>query len=149
MTKNYFSRYSMLTAAVLCGVLALSGCDKGKEGQAGRGPSPVSVVKVTRHDVPADMTWVAKTESSRAVEIYSRVNGFLDARKYTEGGMVNAGDVLFMMDKKPFEVQLSEALASLDSSLAAHEVAKRNLNRIRPLAKLKEPLHKRWVICYN
>ena len=127
----------MLTAAVLCGVLALSGCDKGKEGQAGRGPSPVSVVKVTRHDVPADMTWVAKTESSRAVEIYSRVNGFLDARKYTEGGMVNAGDVLFMMDKKPFEVQLSEALASLDSSLAAHEVAKRNLNRIRPLAKLK------------
>mgnify|MGYP002094264817 FL=1 len=83
------------------------------------------------------MTWVAKTESSRAVEIYSRVNGFLDARKYTEGGMVNAGDVLFMMDKKPFEVQLSEALASLDSSLAAHEVAKRNLNRIRPLAKLK------------
>lgn len=41
------------------------------------------------------------------------------------------------MDKKPFEVQLSEAQASLDSSLAAHEVAKRNLNRIRPLAKLK------------
>ena len=137
MTINHFSRYSMLSAAVLCGVLALSGCDKDKEGSAARGPSPVSVVKVTRHDVPADMTWVAKTESSRAVEIYSRVNGFLDARKYTEGGMVNAGDVLFLMDKKPFEVQLSEAQASLDSSLAAHEVAKRNLNRIRPLAKLK------------
>ena len=128
MTIKHFSRYSMLFAAVLCGVLTLSGCDKDKEGSAGRGPSPVSVVKVMRHDVPADMTWVAKTESSRAVEIYSRVNGFLDARKYTEGGMV---------DKKPFEVQLSEAQASLDSSLAAHEVAKRNLNRIRPLAKLK------------
>ena len=109
----------MLSAAVLCGVLALSGCDKDKEGSAARGPSPVSVVKVTRHDVPADMTWVAKTESSRAVEIYSRVNGFLDARKYTEGGMVNAGDVLFLMDKKPFEVQLSEAQASLDSKLKA------------------------------
>lgn len=88
MTINHFSRYSMLSAAVLCGVLALSGCDKDKEGSAARGPSPVSVVKVTRHDVPADMTWVAKTESSRAVEIYSRVNGFLDARKYTEGGKV-------------------------------------------------------------
>ena len=137
MTIKHFSRYSMLFAAVLCGVLTLSGCDKDKEGSAGRGPSPVSVVKVMRHDVPADMTWVAKTESSRAVEIYSRVNGFLDARKYTEGGMVNAGDILFLMDKKPFEVQLSETQASLDSSLAAHEVAKRNLNRIRPLAKLK------------
>ena len=68
VTINHFSRYSMLSAAVLCGVLALSGCDKDKEGSAARGPSPVSVVKVTRHDVPADMTWVAKTESSRAVE---------------------------------------------------------------------------------
>lgn len=97
----------------------------------------MAVVKVIRQDVPADMQWVAKTESSRAVEIYSRVNGFLDQRKYTEGGIVQAGDVLFVMDKKPFEVQLAEAQASLDSSLAAHEVADRNLKRIRPLAKLK------------
>lgn len=137
MPTNKFKKYSILSAAVICSVVALTACNKGSEGAGARGPSPVSVVKVSRHDVPADMEWVAKTESSRAVEIYSRVNGFLDSRQYTEGGMVKAGDVLFLMDKKPFQVQLSEAQASLDSSQAAHEVADRNLKRIRPLAKLK------------
>lgn len=126
-----------MAVLVTCGLLALSGCEKKTEGGRAAGPSPVVVVKVSRHDVPADMVWVAKTDSSRAVEIYSRVNGFLDSRQYTEGGTVKEGQVLFLMDKKPFEVQLREAEASLASSEAAHQVAKRNLDRIRPLAKLK------------
>lgn len=136
-TTKTIKRFGALSTTVLCCLFALAGCEKDNQGGAARGPSPVAVVKVVRQDVPADMQWVAKTESSRAVEIYSRVNGFLDARKYTEGGIVQDGEVLFVMDKKPFEVQLSEAQASLDSSLAAHEVADRNLKRIRPLAKLK------------
>ena len=97
----------------------------------------MQVVEVIRQDVPADLSFVAKTESSRAVEIYSRISGFLDKRLYREGGMVQKGQVLFVLDKQPFEVQLKEAEAALDSSKAAHLVAKQNLDRIRPLAKLK------------
>jgi len=128
---------TVMAILMTSGFLALSGCDKKTDVGSSAGPSPVVVVKVSRHDVPADMVWVAKTDSSRAVEIYSRVNGFLDSRQYTEGGTVKEGQVLFLMDKKPFEVQLREAEASLASSEAAHQVAKRNLDRIRPLAKLK------------
>ncbi len=98
----------------------------------------MQVVEVIRQDVPADLSFVAKTESSRAVEIYSRISGFLDKRLYREGGMVQKrSSSFFVLDKQPFEVQLKEAEAALDSSKAAHLVAKQNLDRIRPLAKLK------------
>lgn len=137
MTKTFtFTKFGFVTLVGLTSVFVLSGCDKPAQTGA-RPPSPVAVIEVVKRDVPADMTWVAKTESSRAVEIYSRVTGFLDQRNYTEGAMVDEGQVLFLMDKKPFEVQLAEAEASLASSQAAHLVAKQNLDRVRPLAKVK------------
>ncbi len=126
----------LLTVAVVS-ALTLTACNDKKEQAQQQRVSPVGVVEVIRQDVPADLVFVAKTESSRAVEIYSRVSGFLDKRLYREGGMVKKGQVLFTLDKQPFEVQLQEAQASLDSSKAAHLVAKQNLDRIRPLAKLK------------
>jgi membrane fusion protein (multidrug efflux system) len=51
--------------------------------------------------------------------------------------MVEAGDVLFEMDKKPFEAQLNAARAELAQQQARKETALINLNRIRPLAKKK------------
>lgn len=137
MTDYKFIRPCVaLSVMALVTTLSLTGCKDDQKAGA-RGPSPVTVVEVKRHDVPADLNFVAKTESSRAVEIFSRVNGFLEERQYVEGGLVDAGQVLFTMDKKPFEVQLDEAQASLASSQAAHLVAKQNLDRIRPLAKAK------------
>lgn len=137
MTKTLtFAKLGLLSLISLSAAVSITGCDK-KTQTTQRPPSPVAVVEVTRQDVPADMIWVAKTESSRAVEIYSRISGFLDQRNYVEGGMVEEGQVLFLMDKKPFEVQLTEAEASLASSQAAHLVAQQNLDRVRPLAKAK------------
>ncbi|MCD8339159.1 MAG: efflux RND transporter periplasmic adaptor subunit [Burkholderiales bacterium] len=126
-----------LTAALACSSLFLiTACDDKKPMEAAHAP-PVTVIDVIAQNVPANLEFVAKTESSRAVEIYSRVTGFLDQRVYTEGGIVKDGQILFLMDKRPFEVQLKEAEASLASSKAAHLVAQQNLDRIRPLAKLK------------
>jgi membrane fusion protein (multidrug efflux system) len=77
---------------------------------------------------------VAHTQSSREVNIQARVNGFLDKRVYTEGSIVKAGQVLFLMDKKPFEAQLNAAAAALARYEAAMETARLNLERTRPLA---------------
>jgi membrane fusion protein (multidrug efflux system) len=63
------------------------------------------------------------------------VEGFLDKREYVEGSMVEAGDVLFIMDTKPFEAQLQAAEAELEQQQARKQTALINLNRIRPLAK--------------
>jgi membrane fusion protein (multidrug efflux system) len=114
----------------------LTGCSD--DGGEMRGAAPqVTVIKIEPKDTPVSAEFVGKTASSRRVEIRSRVEGFLDQRVYTEGDMVEAGDVLFIMDTKPFEANLQASKAELEQQEARKATALINLNRMRPLAKKK------------
>jgi len=112
-----------------------TGCEKQEAKAVERPPSEVYVVKVESKDVPVSMQYVAQTQSSHQVEIRARVVGFLDRRVYTEGAMVNAGDVLFVMDKKPFQAEVDDATAALARQKAALETARLNLARVKPLVE--------------
>jgi membrane fusion protein (multidrug efflux system) len=89
---------------------------------------------MTPQDTPVSFEFVAQTESSRAVEIRARVDGFLDKRLYTEGDMVHAGQPLFRMDAKPFQAALQSAQGQLEQQRAKLDTAVANLRRVRPLA---------------
>jgi membrane fusion protein (multidrug efflux system) len=116
--------------------LHLGGCGKEKKtGPASAAPA-VTVMEVVPSDMPVAAEYVAQTQSSRQVNIYARVSGFLDRRLYTEGAAVREGQVLFQIDPKPFQVQLDQARAALAKQEAALEVARANLARTRPLAEL-------------
>ena len=117
-------------------LLLLAGCGDQPEVAGGAMPE-VTVIKIEPQDTPVVSEFVAKTASSRRVEIRSRVEGFLDKRTYREGTMVEVGQVLFEMDPKPFEAQLNAARAELAQQQARLDTAKTNLNRVRPLAKKK------------
>ena len=95
----------------------------------------VVVEKVQAADAPLSFEWVAKTASSRRVEIRSRVQGFLEKREYLEGSMLKAGDVMFVMDMKPFEAQLNAAKAELSQQEARMVTSKANLDRVKPLTR--------------
>jgi membrane fusion protein (multidrug efflux system) len=84
--------------------------------------------------VPVSYEFVAQTQSSRQVNIQARVSGFLEKRVYTEGGLVRAGDVLFLMDEKPFKVQVDAQAAALARQQAGLEVARADYERTKPLA---------------
>ncbi|MEM5448695.1 efflux RND transporter periplasmic adaptor subunit [Paraburkholderia guartelaensis] len=92
------------------------------------------MINVALRDVPVVFEYVGQTESSQQVEIRARVNGFLEKRVYTEGSLVHAGDVMFVMDRKPFEAALDAAQAELAQQKARLVTAQANLNRVRPLA---------------
>jgi len=121
-----------LLAAVLASLI-LAGC---KEASV---PPPaeteVSVILVELQDVPVSTEFVGKTVSSRRIEIRSRVEGFLEQRLYVEGAMVQEGQVMFQMDRKPFEAQLSAARAELAQQQARLTNAEANLARVKPLAE--------------
>jgi len=95
----------------------------------------VTAVTVAPKDTPVEFEFVAQTQSSREVEIRARVDGFLDKRLYTEGAMVQAGQAMFQMDRKPFEAALLSAEGQLEQQRARLEVAKANLVRVTPLAE--------------
>lgn len=119
---------------VCCWTCVLSGCEKDDSPAIERPPANVSVVTVEPRDVPVSFQYVAQVQSSRQVVIQARVNGFLERREYTEGAIVQEGDTLFRMDQKPFQAQLDQAVAALARQEAAFDVAKKNLDRIQPLA---------------
>jgi membrane fusion protein (multidrug efflux system) len=92
------------------------------------------VLKIEPRDTPIVYEYIAQTQSPQEVNIVARVNGFLDRQLYTEGEIVKAGQVLFMMDQKPFIAQLDAMRAAYDKAKAAHDTAAANLKRVKPLA---------------
>jgi membrane fusion protein (multidrug efflux system) len=120
--------------AGLC-LLAIAGCGR-DETTAPAQPQAVSagVITVIATDVPYVGEFVGETESSQEVEIRARVEGFLETIAYREGSVVEKGDVLFQMDRKPFEAALAAARAELRAQEARLGTASANLRRVGPLA---------------
>jgi membrane fusion protein (multidrug efflux system) len=118
-------------AVVLFGLLA--GCTK-EQPKPQAPPPEVAMIKIEPRDVPVTFEYVAQTQSSQQVEIRARVSGFLDKRTYTEGAIVKEGQVLFLMDKKPFEAQLDAMQGALAQQQARLQTAQANLARVKPLA---------------
>lgn len=122
---------------IILTLLPMAGCRSrgaAPPAQAGIKPVEVTVLTLAARDVPVSFEFVAQTQSSRQVNIQARVSGFLERRVYTEGSLVKSGDVLFLMDEKPFKVQVDAFSAALARQDAGHAVAKSDLERTKPLA---------------
>jgi membrane fusion protein (multidrug efflux system) len=115
-------------------ILAAAGCDKAVPPAAPPAPQ-VSVLAIAPQTIPFSPTFVAQTESSRQVNIVTRVSGFLERIAYEEGALVKEGDLLFTLDTKPFVAQLNAAQGELQSQQARLATAEANFARIRPLTE--------------
>ena len=129
---------SVRRSALLCMVLValLAGCDDKKIETPKKEPVSVTFVETKAQDVSVTFDFVAQTQSSQQVQIYARINGFLDNQNYADGALVKSGDILFKLDQKPQIAELQEAEAALQRDIAARDVARSNLARVKPLAKL-------------
>ncbi len=125
---------SLIVGVVALGLLAACG-KKEEAGKAqGRPPAEVTVVQVAPRDTPVGYEFVGQTESSRQVQIVARVNGFLDRQVYVEGSLVKAGQVMYRQDPKPFQATVDAAKGALGQQQARLQVARADLERVKPLA---------------
>lgn len=118
----------LLAAAALA-----SACSKPPPAAAPPAPADVAALTVAAREVPVMFEFVGQTESSQQVEIRARVDGFLEKRVYTEGAAVKAGQVMFLIDRKPFDANLAAATAELAQQQARLTTARANLTRVKPL----------------
>ena len=125
---------SALCTALVCAFL-LNGCKKEKTSVATGQTVEVTAVKVEPRTVPITFEWIAQTESSRQVEIRARVDGILEKRVYREGSLVHEGEVMFEMERKPFEARLALAKAELGEQEARLANARQTLARINDLSQ--------------
>jgi membrane fusion protein (multidrug efflux system) len=114
----------------------LGGCAKHGAPAEGSQPVEVSVMVVRPRNTPVTFEYVGQTQSSHQVQIVARVNGFLEKRVYVEGGIVKAGQVMFLQDSKPFKAALDAYKGALAEQQARLQVANDNLAQVQPLVAL-------------
>lgn len=125
-------------AAIALGCALVAGmtfCGRRTPAPLARPTAEVTTVTAVPRDIPVTFEIVAQTQSSQSVNIQACVSGFPDKRVCTEGSVVKAGRVLFLMDPKPLQAQVDAAQAALNNAQASLEVAKFNLDRTKPLAE--------------
>lgn len=98
-----------------------------------QGPPAVAVMTAERQPMTETSEFVGRVEATDRVNIRARVTGFLQERLFREGGDVSQGDVLFRLERAPFEAQLEQAEASLAGATATLENARVALARAREL----------------
>ena len=93
--------------------LGLTACNRSQEAVSAPKPPAVTVVAVAQRAVPVYGQYVGQTEAVRTVEIRARVEGFLERQVVPDGADVKAGDLLFVIDRRPFEAALRQAEANV------------------------------------
>jgi multidrug efflux system membrane fusion protein len=77
------------------------------------GPRAVTTAKVTTQDVPLYLDEIGNTAAYETVQIQAQVSGQIVSREFKDGGDVKKGDLLFLIDPKPYEAALASAQADL------------------------------------
>ncbi len=96
---------------------------------------PVTVTKVIRQDVPVWLRGLGTVQPFQAVQVRSRVDGTLIEVPVTEGQEVRKGDLLAVIDPRPFQAQLDVATARRKQDQAELENARADLARYTVLAQ--------------
>ena len=112
------------------------GCQK-KEAPAPERTLKVTVTPIIQQDVLVTNTWVGLLNGYRNADIRAQVTGYLTTQDYKEGSWVKKGDVLFTIDKRPFEAALAQAQADYAKAVAAAQLAKITLGRQTQLYETK------------
>jgi len=95
----------------------------------------VEVTPVLQQDVPLYTECVATLDGYVNAEIQPQVTGYLMKQNYTEGTVVNKGDVLFEIDPRPFEAAVQQSKGQLAQAEAQFGKTKLDVARDAPLAK--------------
>lgn len=124
-------KFSACTGALALVVLAA--CSKSSPPR--RPPVPVSVTSVKRTMVPFVVSANGVAEPMQTVAVEAQVSGILNAVTFSEGANVQAGQVLFQIDARPYAAALAQARAQLtrDEAIAAN--ARRDAARYAALVK--------------
>jgi membrane fusion protein, multidrug efflux system len=133
------SRLGLVLAAALSVICAfLSGCtgaDSKQQKAQAAGPRTVSVAvaKVQQQDMPVYLVGLGSVTAFYTANIKSRVDGQIMRVNFQEGQTVKQGDLLIVIDPRPFQVQLEQMQAQLFKDQATLRDARLNLERYTTL----------------
>jgi RND family efflux transporter MFP subunit len=126
----------LLTVVGLTASALAAGCDSGASPQQQKGPAALPTVTASmpvRREIVEWDEYTGRFDSIETVEIRARVSGYLNEVHFKDGQVVNQGDLLFVIDPRPFERTLEQAQAELLQATTRVENANLDVTRGRPL----------------
>jgi RND family efflux transporter MFP subunit len=127
----------LLTVVVLAASALAAGCDSGASPQQQKAPAAalptVTVSTPVRREIVEWDEYTGRFDSIETVELRARVSGHLNEVHFKDGQFVNQGDLLFVIDPRPFERTLEQAQAELLQATTRVENANLDVTRGRPL----------------
>jgi RND family efflux transporter MFP subunit len=136
MSKSSFARLAVV-ALFVAGSGLLAGCGQSQQ-QAAAPPDPVvTVARPAQKTVVEQDEYVGRFVPIDSVEVRARVSGYLDQVHFTDGQMVKQGDLLFTVDKRPFQTSLDQASANLAQARANLAFTEADLARAAQLVRDK------------
>src|SRR4051794_29655615 len=113
MIRGSFLRRPAAAAVSLWLAGLLAACGQGQQQAAAPPPPAVTVAVPVKRTVVDHDEYVGRFVPIDAVEIRARVSGYLDKVQFKDGQIVHQGDLLFTIDKRPFQNSLDQARANL------------------------------------
>ena len=119
-------------AALIAGCSDATGKAAEAQAQAQAGP-PVSAAAVIEKQIAETQEFSGRLEAIERVEIRPRVSGYITAVNFKPGAEVRKGDVLFVIDPRPYQAEAERAEAAAKSARAKAELARTELTRAERL----------------
>ena len=130
MTPRYISKPSRGRLLLF---LPVAAPDVAAQAAAGPPPPAVQVETVQYTDFRGAKTFSGRVEAIDKIELKTRVAGLITKREFEEGAEVEKGQLLFEIDRRPYEIALAQANANLAASQAALDGAADAFNRTQEL----------------
>lgn len=110
--------------------VTLGGCsDKPVQPAAAAAAAPVTVAQPVKRTVTDWDEFTGRFEAVEEVQVRARVGGFVTSVEFRDGAFVKAGDLLYVIDSRPFEAVAEQAEGQLNDARAKAELGKRELDR--------------------
>src|SRR6202171_4710573 len=119
-----------LSPLIILLAVGLSGCsEKPPQQAAAAAAPPVTVAQPTKRTVTDWDEFTGRFEAVEEVQVRARVGGFVTSVEFRDGAFVKPGDLLYVIDARPFEAVADQADGQLSDARAKAELAKRELDR--------------------
>jgi RND family efflux transporter MFP subunit len=121
---------SILFALLLMWIFP-EGALSGPTGPADVPPPLVTVAKVTEQDVNPPAEYVGHVQAVQTVDLRARIEGFLEQVKFREGSDVRTDDLLYVIEKAPYQAKVDADTATVTQATATFTKARQYLERVR------------------
>jgi RND family efflux transporter MFP subunit len=127
MTRGILLSFLVLTAPMLVA------CDR--KPAAVSPPPAVTVARPLQKTIAEWDEYTGRFAAVETVEVRARVSGFIDSIHFKEGEVVKQGDLLFVVDPRPYQIAVEQAKAEVERAKAKLEIASLDVQRATPLVR--------------